>query len=639
MRDIKAVHAELERTKTTLKEKFVGIDATIDSIIEKMSAWYIMPDLMTRPTIINLWGLTGVGKTDLIRSLVKELKFNDKYLEMQMTNKSSDYDKSISDKLLSSQIEPDMAGILLLDEIQRFRTVNEQGEERSDSHYHDLWMLLSDGKFASVDTKKQLTELMLETMFYSERGKDEDGDDIDDEDDQPRSKGKKEALKRPKTYKKGHWEATRLKRILKCPEPIEEIMKWDQMDCMGRIQKAISDPLFNTEIDYSKLLIFVSGNLDEAFTEAANVGEVDRDADALREKTERVSIITIKNALKKRFKPEQIARFGNSHVICPSLSKITFQHLISRRLSMYESLVNGKIGTNKFTFSSNISKMIYENGVFPLQGVRPVYSTIDDFFNTCIPPVVLQAVDNGESDISIDYNFDTSNVVATIGKSILEMRYVGCIDGIKAKNRKDINAMNCIAVHECGHVLTHVLLHGVIPEMVTCNVPNDTALGYVIPSINAKTENQTTAKNLIAVLYGGYAAEKIVFGDENVSNGSSSDIAEATKTAGYYLQRFGHKNTSYIVSCNEADASSVYNNNNTTELNDEIEQMVADGKTLALKTLNDNKQLFINLVDFLLEKEKLTSDDLIGFFESHNVQIVSQETNYVSLLQEFKTSL
>ncbi len=636
MRDIKVAHAELEATKEVLKKKFVGIDATIDSIVEKMSAWYIMPDLMTRPTIINLWGLTGVGKTDLIRSLVKELKFNDKYLEIQMTNKSTDYDKSIADKLLSSQIEPDMSGILLLDEIQRFRTVNENGEERSDGHYHDLWMLLSDGKFASVDTKQQLNQLMLETMFYSERGKNEDGED--DEDDEPTPKSKKALPKKPKTYKKGHWEAQRLKRILKSQEPVEEIMKWDQMACMERISKAISDPLFNTEIDYSKLLIFVSGNLDEAFTEASNVGEVERDADALRERTERVSIITIKKALMARFKPEQIARFGNSHVICPSLSTGTFQHLISRRLSMYEKLVNDMLQGEVFTFTDNVSNMIYENGVFPLQGVRPVYSTIDDFFNTCIPPVVLKAIDEGKNKITIDYNTETSNVEATIGESLLEVKYVGCIDEIRAKNRKDVSAMNCAAVHECGHALLHVLLHGTIPEMMTCNVTSEDTQGYVIPNINENLLNKGTIKDLIATMYGGYVAEQLVFGPDNVSNGSSSDIQKATRIAGSYVYRLGHRNSSYIVGCYESDGNSVYNNANSDAMNSEVERIVNEGKILAMDVLKENMDTFISMVDLLLLKEKLNADDLVEFFLERNMVMSSKETDYEKLFNNFKSS-
>ena len=45
-----------------LKKEFIGLDETIHQIISAVRVWYLMPELMTRPIIINLWGLTGTGK-------------------------------------------------------------------------------------------------------------------------------------------------------------------------------------------------------------------------------------------------------------------------------------------------------------------------------------------------------------------------------------------------------------------------------------------------------------------------------------------------------------------------------------------------------------------------------------------------
>ena len=123
---------KLEQAKINLKNYFVGIDNIIDEVIDRISAWYIMPNLITRPLIVNLWGLTGVGKTDLIRRLVKELEFADRFMEMQMSSKAQGYEKNVYTKLMYSDLEPGQAGILLLDEIQRFRTVDEKDGEIRD---------------------------------------------------------------------------------------------------------------------------------------------------------------------------------------------------------------------------------------------------------------------------------------------------------------------------------------------------------------------------------------------------------------------------------------------------------------------------------------------------------------------------
>ena len=74
---------ELEIVKTKLKEKFIGIDNVIDKVINNISLWYLTPEFQFRPLIISLWGITGVGKTDLVRTLVKYLNFTDKLLKFK----------------------------------------------------------------------------------------------------------------------------------------------------------------------------------------------------------------------------------------------------------------------------------------------------------------------------------------------------------------------------------------------------------------------------------------------------------------------------------------------------------------------------------------------------------------------------
>ena len=158
---------KLEKARVILKEKFVGLDNIIDQIISNIEAWYLMPEVVNRPIIVNLWGLTGVGKTDLVRRLVKILEFSDRYLEIQMDTKT-DYRSSVKSILLSSNIEEGQPGIILLDEIQRFRSIDEQGEEIREKDFQDVWMLLSDGKFDGEHTKSELTGEILDILYSRE---------------------------------------------------------------------------------------------------------------------------------------------------------------------------------------------------------------------------------------------------------------------------------------------------------------------------------------------------------------------------------------------------------------------------------------------------------------------------------------
>ena len=48
-------HKKLESIKPILKEDFMGIDSTIDQIVDAMRPFYIFPETIKRPIVINLW--------------------------------------------------------------------------------------------------------------------------------------------------------------------------------------------------------------------------------------------------------------------------------------------------------------------------------------------------------------------------------------------------------------------------------------------------------------------------------------------------------------------------------------------------------------------------------------------------------
>jgi cell division protease FtsH len=78
--------AGLELLRVKLKEDFVGIDEIIDSLLDYIQVWYLMPEILTRPIIVCLWGMTGVGKTDLVRKLVHYLDFQERFAEVELGN-------------------------------------------------------------------------------------------------------------------------------------------------------------------------------------------------------------------------------------------------------------------------------------------------------------------------------------------------------------------------------------------------------------------------------------------------------------------------------------------------------------------------------------------------------------------------
>jgi cell division protease FtsH len=67
----------LEGARRVLKAEFIGLDPIIDGIVDTIRSWFLVPEMQNRPLIINLWGMTGVGKTALVCRLAEKLGFSE----------------------------------------------------------------------------------------------------------------------------------------------------------------------------------------------------------------------------------------------------------------------------------------------------------------------------------------------------------------------------------------------------------------------------------------------------------------------------------------------------------------------------------------------------------------------------------
>ena len=144
-----------------LKKRYHGIDGVIDQIIEKIEVWYTFDDVLYKPTIINLWGMTGCGKTNLIRDLVKMINFYESYCEVDVSRNQMSVDKapvtndwkwrrrdnlsdwSIAGRLFGVLDSPEDKGVLLIDEFPKIKTHQEN------NRFSDVWNLLSDGRLGT----------------------------------------------------------------------------------------------------------------------------------------------------------------------------------------------------------------------------------------------------------------------------------------------------------------------------------------------------------------------------------------------------------------------------------------------------------------------------------------------------------
>jgi len=351
---------QLQEIAHQLKAELFGIDAVIDRVIDSVHAWYVMPELVSRPVIVCLWGLTGTGKTQLVRRLAQLLGFYDRYVEVQMDGFSNGAGwrgaQSISGMLAQSGVREGEPGILALDEFQRFRTIDHKRSELRVERYQDVWALLSDGRLPpALSLLGDIESSLAEAAYDAERA------DVD------------EAKLR---FKLRSWEAKELQRNLKLDEPLMEIMGWTPDQIQQRLRAFRESGQQQWETDYSRLLVFVCGNLDEMYEDlATSVDDCDSDADTFHAMTRKLSVIDVKQALNQRFKPEQVARLGNEHVVYPSLPRRAYEQLIEQGCARYARETEARCGL-RFELDASVHEQIYANAVFPAQGTRPLFSSL-----------------------------------------------------------------------------------------------------------------------------------------------------------------------------------------------------------------------------------------------------------------------
>ena len=504
--DIEQINQKRQKLKDCsiyLKQQFIGLDNVIDEIILNIEAWYILPEMITRPVIINLWGLTGVGKTDLVRKLVRFLGFNDKFVEIQMDTKAGTFDKSIKSRLLNSNIEEEDNGIILLDEIQRFRTIDETGTEITEKDFQDVWMLLSDGKFSGENLKSEMIDVILEILYSKDCRESKNEENKEKEDKfimKPNDKFVKieNEQKLPIKQRKFNipiFQARRFKKLLKLNEDLQQIMKMNEDTiCNLVLDKIRTSSTDDFQIQYNKCLIFISGNIDEAYKMSDRVNDADISADTLHNHLKKINIINIKKALKTRFKPEQISRFGNTHILYPCLSSNNYYSLIHKCLNETLSFTKD-YSSIKIKYDNSLVEFIYRNGVFPAQGVRPVFSTVNSIFNNIIPRIILFAkehnlnelllkIHNGDNLIIDGYNFF--------------VRLNGILDKIKKETPIDKKIL--ISVHEAGHAVVYALLFKVCPQEIKSSISSWDG-GYMLS--NTTNESKSQILDRISVLLAG----------------------------------------------------------------------------------------------------------------------------------------
>jgi Peptidase family M41/ATPase family associated with various cellular activities (AAA) len=603
---IEARKTILETTRVELKTHFVGIDETIDDLLNYIQIWYLMPEILTRPIIVNLWGMTGVGKTDLVRRLVKCLNFQDRFVEIELSHsEGSSWESSVGAALNNNGISDGKPAIVLFDEIQRFNTINSDGSPVQSSRFTDFWELLSDGKL-SKKVKDDLDYYIQDYLYQQKNIK------------KRKERGEEDVDENPTM---GFYEARNLKSMLQLEGEVSDIAEMSQVQMIEQIRQAKQKKKVYEPVDHAKTLLIISGNLDEAFAMAMQTSESDVDADIFHAFTKKITMVDIKNALSKNFRPEQVARFGNIHLIYTSLKKCDFEKLIENEIDRIIASTKAKFDVT-VTVDRSVHELVYRNGVFPVQGVRPVFSSLIDILETNLSKFLFTALLRSQKQIDIVYDFVKSQITAQIGTELEKLPFVGRIDKIRQSNLEETIAN--ISVHESGHAVAYMVLFGLAPLQLKSKLASSYAGGFTFP--HQIYDNRENLVHQIKIYLAGGIAEEIVFGKELASIGRIHDREQATKLAIDYIRRYGFDEEF------QANYTLEYGHSMEMKATDiDIEKMVARMVSETRELISSHKALLQDLAWKLAATGSLAATEVAEIGVKHGVKVVVEAEGFLKI--------
>lgn len=177
------------------------------------------------------------------------------------------------------------------------------------------------------------------------------------------------------------------------------------------------------------------------------------------------------------------------------------------------------------------------------------------------------------------------------------------------------------AYHEAGHAVVSNFLPNCDKIRKVSIIGRGLAGGYTLSMPEQDVRYQTLArmKDDLAMMLGGFAAEKKIYGDEQISTGPSSDLKKATQLATSMVVRFGMseklgprvygENEELIFLAQEIHERKNYSEKIAQTIDEEINCLLNEAKEKAGEIIETHRAQMDKLVKVLLEKETVEQEE------------------------------
>jgi len=203
------------------------------------------------------------------------------------------------------------------------------------------------------------------------------------------------------------------------------------------------------------------------------------------------------------------------------------------------------------------------------------------------------------------------------------------IGGIAGSSMEDTKNKKLIAYHEVGHAIVGSLLenHDAVEKVTLIPRGGAKGLTWFAPEEDATLVSRSQLLARIITTLGGRVAEKVVFGDQEITTGASNDLQQVTSVARQMVTRYGMSNIGPIAlegNNNEQIFLGGDNEAIADRIDTEVCKIVNHCEKVATKIILDNRVVIDLIVEKLLDSETIDGEEFRELVQQYTIAPVKK---------------
>jgi cell division protease FtsH len=203
------------------------------------------------------------------------------------------------------------------------------------------------------------------------------------------------------------------------------------------------------------------------------------------------------------------------------------------------------------------------------------------------------------------------------------------------------------AYHEVGHALVAIHLPKSDPLHKVTIIPRGRALGvtWTLPERDKLCTSMNEFKAMMARAFGGRIAEQLIYGEESINTGASSDIQNASRIARAMVTEYGMSSKLGWLNFSDSEDGNPYarSSKNSTEtvrlIDEEVRKLIDEAEATARKILTENIDQLHKVTEVLMEYETLSGDEVAAILRGETISRVDPEDDSATPTSTSGTSI